>query len=474
MSTSIIIYAKNVDYLDKTIDSILNNTPPTLISDITVCNDNGIDYKRDGINVITSSSIGKAKAWNRAFDSTNGDTVIFVNSTTKFSVDWIQPLLEILKEEPSSLVTPIVHGLDAELWMSEPNRFKRFGWRWDLKLYDRPFSVRPDSPAISSNCIATNRKWFTEIGRFDDGMGAGAGEDIELSIRNWLLGGFIFVADESIISCANEVSDESITANNHARIIEVWLREYASLYYNIRNIEPVDVNTGRLSDLLKLRDRQKNSIEWYLSTYLPELGNIYSLRNTASKKRVAVVGPSVSLDYVDNSYINSFDIVIGVDYVGKLFDCDYILADSVNVITEMRYKYKPANFVLPMAVESRVVGELIPTSEIIKGAFEFELGIMGDLPSSLYPPFCHFDNLLLTAIHFALFLNPSQVVVFGADNKFVGGRSHTSKIDSYEDGRIFSDSDNVRRNFAAYEYCLDHFGKLGNFNNIPVLRLSHA
>lgn len=474
MPTSIIIYTTNVTYLDKTIDGILDNTPSNLIQEIIVCNDGGQEYNRDDISVINSSNIGKAKAWNLAFAKAIGETIVFIKGTTKVGSDWLQPILEILKEEPSALVTPVVHLLDTVLWSSESNRWKRFGWRWDLELYDRIASVaRPDSPAISSNCIAVNKNWFAEIGQFDDGMVNGSGEDLELSIRNWLLGGHIFVADESTIACAQEIHGPG-TRNNQARIAEVWLPKYAYLFYGLKGIKPSDINTGRLDDLLKLRDKQTRTIEWYLSIYMPELYGIYALKNVATKKRVAIVGSGPSLDYIDNGYINAFDIIIGVEHAAKLFDCDYVISDSITVITELRAKYAPSKFVLPMVITNRIVGELIPTSEVMHGAYQFESGVKGTLPNDVNPPFCDVNNILLTAIHFALFLNPVQITIFGCDNKFIGGRSHTTKIAHYEDGKVLFDTDSTRKNMAFYEYCLSRLGELGNISGIPILRLAHA
>ncbi len=474
MSVSIVIYASNTIYLDRTIDGIIDNTPPCLIKEIIVCNDGGSEYVRSGVNVITTSNVGRAKAWNNAVVQTTGDIIVFIKGITKFGVDWLQPIVEILNEEPSSLVTPVVHVLDTVLWSSEPNRWKRFGWRWDLEMYDRPCGSLPNSPAISSYCIAVKRDWFDTIGRFDDGMILGSGEDLELSIRNWLLGGHIFVADDSMIASAHEVDVGVGTINNYARIVEVWLQKYASLFYNLRGIKPTDVDTGRLNNLLQFRDKQVRSLESYLSTNLPELCGIYDLKGVAFGKRVAIIGPGSSIDFVDNGYINSFDIIIGVDYVAKLFECDYVLSDSTPVITDLRSKYSPNKFVLPLVIEDRAVGTNILTSEVMAEAYQFEYGVLGAVPIDANPPFCNFGNIILTAVHFALFLNPAKITLFGCDNKLIGSKSHTSKIDYYDDGMMWPDSDSTRRNFAYYEYCLDNLGKIGNMLGIPILRVTHA
>lgn len=474
MSVSVIIYVTNVNYLDKTIDSLLDNTPLDLIKDIIVCNDGNMTYSRDNVVVINSDNIGRAKAWNQVVEIASGNVLLFIKGITKFKSDWLQPILKLLESDRSALVSPVVHLLDTSFWSSESNRWRRFGWRWDLNLHDRPSVSCSNSPAISSYCIAVNRDWFIELGGFDNGMGIGSGEDLELSIRNWLFGGSVHVVDDSVISCALEIDVSDNTKNNLSRIAETWLQKYSQLFYNMRNIKPSEVDTGRLNNLLKLRDKQKKSIEWYLSTHLPELYGIYSLRGSASKKRIAVVGPGASLDYIQNAYINSFDMIIGTDYVGLLFDCDYIVTDSMAVITELRAKYKPSKFVLPILIRNNLSGEYISSSDIMADSYQFEYAINNMVLDNIYPPFCDYGNVLLTAIHFALFLEPSEIYLFGCDTKLIGDKSHTAKIEYYSDGKVLIDSDSTKRNMTYYEYGLDQLGKLGHKFGVPIIRVNHV
>lgn len=471
---SIIIYSTDKKYLDRTIDGILDSSSRSYIDEIIVCDDTGEGYTRKGIKVLVTKNIGRARAWNQAAAASIGKQLVFIRDKTKPSVNWLSQLNRILEVQPKALVSPVVYTLDLNLWTTEVSRWKRFGWRWDLNLHDRAHSNNPDSPAISSHCIACTKEWFDHIDGFDDGMGPGSGEDVELSLKSWLLGGSVLVCDDASIAVALEVDRSSGTINNLARIVEAWMPAYATHFYNANNINHSQVVVGRLTNLVKVQEKQTRSIEWFLATKQPELLGIYNLKSSASKKNIAIVGPGPSLDYLNSALINRHDIIIGVDYAGLLFDCDYVMTDVAHIAIELQKNYSEQKFVVPIVLQNRIAGEMTSTSELLPSAIQFEMAPRNSTPISLEPPFCDLDNMVLTAIQFALFLNPESVTVYGCDNKIVGGKSHTSKSEYYDDGKLWVDNENTKRQFALYEYGIDQLGRLAIAAGIPLLRVSHA
>ena len=194
------------------------------------------------------------------------------------------------------------------------------------------------------------------------------------------------------------------------------------------------------------------------------------LRGTAHGKRIAVVGDGPSINYTTPSMINSHDIVIGVDYIHQLFDCDYVVSQSVDVVSQLEIPF--SRLVVPIVLEHRVAGQFVSAMEVVPGAIQLELGEFGQL-EKLSPPFCNFDNTTLLALHFALFLGPSTITLFGCDNKIIDGRSHTSLLEQYESGEIWADSEQTRNKFNFYEVGLGQLGKLALQLNIPILRVGH-
>lgn len=472
---SIIIYNSNPELVNKTITDLRDKTPKSLIDEILVCDDTGSTQEIPHAERVQSDHIGRARAWNIAVDRAKGNELVFLEGPTKFGQDWLPPLLEAIKGE-NRIVSPIVHTLDLNLWAMEDNRWERFGWRWDLELYNRMSFQVPETPAISSYCMAITKDWFNSLGKFDGGMQGGFGEDVEFSLRNWLFGGRCLVIEDSTVAATLRSDSGPKTTQNLTRIVEAWMPDYATYFYQSRGIDQTKVNCGRIDNLLNLRGLQKKSIDWYLSYLQPELFGIYKLRGTATGKSVAVIGPSASVDMLNPAWINRHDIVIGVDYMGLLFDCDYVLTDAAHVVVELRKNYSDEKFVLPVALENRVAGRFDPAAQIAPGAIQFELGQHGSVSelTTVDPPFCNFENPTLAAVHFALYLNPEYITLFGCDNKIISGRSHSANIEYYDGGSVWADSDATRRKFAFYEFGLDRLGQLAQKSGISLFRFSHA
>lgn len=469
--SSIILYCMDTENIQRTIDEIIDKTPKSLVDEIIVCDDSGSGLALQDVEIILTNRLGRAKAWNMAAKQAVGKELVFLGGPTKLSQDWLPPLLDLARAE-AQLVTPVVHALDTNLWASEDTRWNRFGWRWDLGLFNRGVYSSTESPAASSHCMVIDKEWFEELGGFDDGMIAGNGEDIELSLRSWLFGGKTVVCDDSIVSGVVR-GDGTNSVCNYGRIVEAWMPEYSSFFYRARGIDPVDLDIGRIGNLLDLKRKEQRSIDWFLQSLQPELLGVPSKKGSAAGRSVAVVGSGPSMDYINPAWVNRHDIVIGVDYMGVLFDCDYVVTDAVQVVVELRKKYDNGKFVLPLVLENRVAGEYSASSEIVPGAVQFEAAKAGEHVESVDPPLMG-CSMVHAAVHFALCLDPASVTLFGCDNKIIGEKSHTTKIEYYGDGRLWTDSEAVRRRFAFFEYNLDQLGQLAIDNNIPLVRVGHV
>lgn len=467
---TIIIYLEDDTYIDRTIDDLLDKTPPSLIEQIIICDDSGLGYKRDDVTVLETEKVGRAVAWNKAASTISDGHLIFLRQTTKFSENWLTPIISALEADRDVIISPSIYGLDTNLWSSDGSLVTSFGWRWNLKQYYRS-SRSKYSPSVSSMALAINKKWLVELGGFDDNMGPGDGESLELSIRCWLFGGSARTLKDSAIS-VSVTPNENLS--NLARIVEVWFPGFASGFYQSRGIKPEDLEIGRLDNLHDLQEKQQITGDGYLSAQMPELLSVYALRGSASGKTVAVIGNGPSVDVINPAMIYRYDIIIAVDYVGSLFDCDYVLTRNAEVLTQMMERYKDSQILLPTLVDSKTAGNLVDAKSIAQDALIFEQAEENYPKIDLDPPFANFGSPVHPAVHFALFLGASSVTLFGCDNKIINGRSHSSKIKYYDGGELWTDSEATRRRFAGFEYGLDRLGKLAADVGIPLLRMNHA
>lgn len=468
---SFIFYNADSENITKTINDLLDKTNKSLIDDIFICNTDNTIRDPNGSILGSSDKSNRANLWNAAADLASGSELVFIGRPTKFSKDWVKPLLAEVKSE-NRVSSPRIHTLDLNLWSSENNHWSRFGWRWDLDLHSRLKTQTKESPAISSYCMAISKGWFNDIGQFDSGMQDGYGEDIELSLRSWLFGGSCTVCDDSSIASAIRPDHGSRTIQNLTRIIQAWMPNHSTDFKLARNIG--DIDCGRIDNLLQLQKYQKKSVDWFLKSLQPDLLGVYRLRNSAYGKSVAIISPGVSIDMINPSLINRHDIIIGVDYMGMLYDCDYIMTSTAHVIIELRKKYDDEKFVLPLTINNRASGRYDSASAIAPNSIQFELAHRDDEISKVGPPFCDYENMTLTATHFALCLNPNDITIYGCDNKIIQGKSHSSRIEYYNNGEMFSDSDSTKRRFIAYETGLSILGKLASEVGVKLFRYNHV
>lgn len=468
---TIIIYHNGGPNLDNTVDGILDSVSADLLEEIFVCNDSAQEVNREEVRIFRTQQVGRAKAWNNAALYAKSTRLVFLNNCMKFGSDWLYHLHAQL--DNTSLISPVVHTLDVGLWSMEVSRWQRFGWRWDLNLYDRSIDDHPSSPGISHYCIGVVKTWFLELGGFDEGMSCDVGVGLELAIRSWLFGGSVRVCDKAVVATSFEIQNLE-TTSGLARIAEVWFPGYVGFFYRARNVDPVSINPGRLDNLLKLQGKIKRPVEWMFNLQ-PELSGVYALCGSAAGKSIAVVGHGVSLDHMNMVAISRADVIIGVDYVGLLIDCDYVVTFSTAAVSELQSKYDASKFLLPIVLKDKVSGRFIRTSDFIKGAVQFELSHVNSSVSTIEPPFCNFDSSILTAIHIALYFGGRNIELFGCDNKLLNGQSHTRRLpDYYGDGKLLVDSDSTRKMFAINEYCLDQLGRLALAAGIPLMRVIHA
>lgn len=474
---SIIIYATSDEYVKYSIESILNNTPQDLISEIIICGD-GIAENRikaqHPIKIINNDIVvGRAKSWNKAVQSAKGDSLIFINQDVRVSEDWIYPLVDGLNDDEDVILSPVIYDLDVDFWSSDGFSVDAYGWRWDLKLRPKLYDLA-GSPSVSSACIVIKKKRFNEIGGFDDKMKPGDGEDIEISLKNWLLGGEVkIVKDSEIAVKKSDVGNNNNTLYNLSRIAEVWLGKYASFYYEFYDMKPADIDTGRLNNLMEIKEKQKKNLKWFLDSYQPELISVYDLKHTAHNKTIAIIAEGPSIDFIDSSIINKHDILIGVDHIGTIFKCDYVVTHISNIVAELMKSYEHNKILVPTVLNS-YSDQQWPVESLSEDLTHFELDEIGAIPKRINPPFCNFGSPVHSAIHFASFLGAHQIFLYGMDNKFMGNKSHTSKIELYNNGNYWPDDENTKNKFRFYDHGIDQLGKLLLENKIPLIRINHG
>ena len=472
---SIIFYFDQLTNIDLTLESLVDTTNLDDITEIIICNDSGQLLEHVEFNplitgsllrIIDSSNIGRAKAWDIACDQASGEQIVFVGGITKFKSEWLNYLLSDLND--NNLVSPIINVLDNNIWQSQLNKWDGFGWGWDFELKNK--TNTDQVICVSSKCFAITKKRYEFIGGFDNGMDGGAGEDIELSYRNWIFGGECIISSNSHISSGADRKPAAQSLKNINRIVQIWMPEYQDRLKDYYADLP---DTGKISNITGMEKNRVKSNKEILNKLQPELFGVYQIRDKLKGKTIGIVAPGASIDLIDRNHINRNEIIVGIDYAGLIFDCDLVISCYTDILADLADKYSMNQLLLPSVLQDRVLGKYESARDIYPDSMIFECREYGNLNVSINPPFVDIDNIAVTAINLALFMRPCLINLYGYDTRLLSGRSHTSIGGYYQDGYVLNDSESTDNKYKFEDHVMRIIGDVAIKSDIPIIRVNH-
>ncbi|KAH6936565.1 hypothetical protein HPB50_019175 [Hyalomma asiaticum] len=162
-----------------------------------------------------------------------------------------------------------------------PHRGRRRPGSFDWELYYKRLPLLPEdlanptepfkSPVMAGGLFAISRRYFWELGGYDEGLDVWGGEQYELSFKIWQCGGTMVDAPCSRVGHIYRkfapfpnpgIGD--FVGRNYRRVAEVWMDEYKEYLYmrrpHYRNLEPGDLTAQK-----ELRKRLKcKSFKWFM------------------------------------------------------------------------------------------------------------------------------------------------------------------------------------------------------------------
>eukprot|EP00794_Sanderia_malayensis_P003746 gene3746-4268_t len=300
-TASVIICFHNeaLSVLVRTVHSVLRTTPSNLLADIILIDDSSLyDYTKKPLEDYISRLNQHAAVKNKikilrnekrnglvrsrltGAAATRGEALIFLDSHCEATEGWIEPLLQRIKDDRRNVVCPVIEVIDAEDFSYKSSALKAVtqvgSFTWDLF-----FTWKELSPTMAGGLFAINKKYFYEMGSYDDQMDIWGGENLEMSFRIWMCGGrleiipcsrvgHIFRKENSPYTFPNGVS-KTLTKNFN-RLAEVWMDEYKKLYYRRKQDSERKMDIGDISNRIELRNRlQCKDFRWYMENILPDL-----------------------------------------------------------------------------------------------------------------------------------------------------------------------------------------------------------
>lgn len=183
VSVIIIFYNEARSTLLRTVWSVLDRTPPSLLKEILLVDD-GSDREHLGyalerevrgipktklIRLPQRSGLIRAKV--HGAELAKGDVILFLDSHCEVNDGYLEPLLDPIRRDRRTVTMPIIDAVDFETWEHRTGLLERGIFDWTLtfkwKKIDRvgrksenePF----ESPAMAGGLFAMDRKYFFEV-----------------------------------------------------------------------------------------------------------------------------------------------------------------------------------------------------------------------------------------------------------------------------------------------------------------------
>ncbi|XP_073956517.1 putative polypeptide N-acetylgalactosaminyltransferase 9 [Choristoneura fumiferana] len=301
LSASVIIcfYNEAWSTLLRTVHSVINRSNHDLLKEIILIDDfstmlhlkSRLQLYVDALPKVrlirTSRREGLIRARLLGVKEAVSPVVVFLDSHCECAEGWLEPLLYRITINPKSVVSPIVdHISDStfEYIAQDIHDIQIGGFTWSLqfKWIDQKKSARrfkniyhTMTPTISGGLFAISKKFFEEIGYYDDGFEIWGGDNLEISFKVWMCGGSL-----EIVPCSHvghvfrrrfpyKVHKEEIQ-KNLVRLAEVWMDDYAKYFYERINYRKSDF--GDISARKEMRKKLRcKSFQWYLKNIYPEM-----------------------------------------------------------------------------------------------------------------------------------------------------------------------------------------------------------
>ncbi|CAO1307686.1 unnamed protein product [Diamesa tonsa] len=344
-TVSIVIpfYNDHFSTLLRTVHSVINRSPAKLLKEVILVNDHSTKlflyeplkrYIRENLKdkvMLLELPVRSGLIWARLAGAraATGDVLIFLDSHTEASTNWLPPLLEPIAKDYRTCVCPFIDVIEFKTYeyvaQDEGSRGV-FDWNFfyrklELKPIHQKFPTDLfESPVMAGGLFAISTKFFWELGGYDTGLDIWGGEQYELSFKIWLCGGQMFDAPCSRVGhiyrgsmpFEDDRKGVDFLSINYKRVAEVWMDEYKEFLYARDPAKFENIEIGDLSYQQSIKKRNKcKPFKHFLENVAPDLLERYPLIEPppfANGAIQSVAAPHLCIDTYGRDENNEFGL----------------------------------------------------------------------------------------------------------------------------------------------------------------------
>ncbi|OAF69971.1 hypothetical protein A3Q56_02314 [Intoshia linei] len=249
--------------------------------------------------------IGLIKSRIVGADAAKGDVLVFMDAHIECLMGWEKPILHVIEFNPTMIVQPTVDEISPitlEYQIMNPYMLTG-GISWDLRyVWMEPMKTRYlnrlmqkhkqfndtliPTLSIVGCTFAVNRQHFFDIGGFDGYMNIWGGENIEISLKNWLSGNEVMTNACSHVGHIFKDFSYSFNGNkleiiqkNVNIIAEIYMDEWNKYFYAVTQYKHGEINKKIQNDInyknyirnqkIFINLRKIHNFDWLYRNFIP-------------------------------------------------------------------------------------------------------------------------------------------------------------------------------------------------------------
>ncbi|CAK8992365.1 unnamed protein product [Durusdinium trenchii] len=292
------------EFAEKTVWAVWENTDKNILKEIIVVDDGSRPPLRKIMSeqllsqgpgvpkmkiVRHERTLGLISAKKSGGDAATGDVIVFFDCHVSPRKGWEMAFLKQMKrkQDHRTIVVPTITSLNPDTWKEIPGGG---GGKVCFILWNNDFTwlYNPgrDAPLMSGGLLALSRRWWEETGGYDTKMVAWGGENIDQSLRSWLCGGRIEVADGAFVAHMWRDPKNPKTVlrypiptkdvmRNKARAATAWFGEFTEKVMTFPEYEMFTKNGETIGDMSEFGQLKQKLGCAPFASYLDRFSYIY-------------------------------------------------------------------------------------------------------------------------------------------------------------------------------------------------------